>query len=95
MFRAHVQTMVPPFFLPVAYSERSLKNNSFYDSATEAYTLVEGRITNQAIYTQILECYTPMCIRGYSTGCYAPTCPNAGKPLYSEGMMVGYLNLDV
>ncbi|KAI8977094.1 CNH domain-containing protein [Mycotypha africana] len=83
----------PPVFLPINYSEKSIKNNTLYDSAKEAYTLNEDSSDNitdrtqecfpQSVFTQFLDCYTPTCSRG-SNGCYAPLCPNRGPQIHTK-----------
>jgi hypothetical protein len=79
---------VPPLFVPVTYSDKSLKNNTLYDSPKEAYTLTSNDTLHQGLVTSLLECYTPMCIKGISNGCYSPTCPNKGSQLLSKSNIV-------
>lgn len=77
---------VPPLFLPVAYADKSLKNNTLYDSPNEAYTLTketeaaeeEDMTYSQGLIVPLMDCYTPSCVKGSSNGCYAPKCPNRG-----------------
>lgn len=79
---------VPPLFVPVTYSDKSLKNNTLYDSPKEAYALTNNSDIQQSIVLSLLECYTPMCIKGLSNGCYSPTCPNKGSQLLSKSSIV-------
>lgn len=82
----------PPIFIPVAYSDKSIKHNTLYDSPKEAYTLVQQEAvdagTMNGVVTSLTDCYTPMCIKGVSNGCYAPTCPNKGSQLLSKSNIV-------
>ncbi|KAI8645474.1 CNH domain-containing protein [Parasitella parasitica] len=80
----HIQD--PALFSPIAYSYKSLNNNTLYDSPNEAYSLGEGIQDDNTAFTQslimpLMDCYTPLCIKGASNGCYAPTCPNRGTQL--------------
>ncbi|KAI9476322.1 MAG: CNH domain-containing protein [Benjaminiella poitrasii] len=72
--------IVPPLFVPIAYSDKSLKNNKLYDSPKEIYTLTEDAKDDacftQGLFTPLLNCYTPSCSKNNSNGCYAPLCPN-------------------
>lgn len=85
----------PPIFVPVAYSDKSIKHNTLYDSPKEAYTLVPQEVVAAAdtaivsgVISSLTDCYTPMCIKGVSNGCYAPTCPNKGSQLLSKSNIV-------
>lgn len=78
---------VPPLFTPVAYSDKSLKKNTFYDSSTEIYSLLEDEVS-QGLFVPFLDCYTPSCIRGSSNGCYAYRCPNRGSQRLSKHSIV-------
>jgi hypothetical protein len=72
---------VPPLLSPVAYADKSLKNNTIYDSPKETYTLTneaENLVFSQGLLAPIMDCYSPSCIRG-SNSCYAPKCPNNGS----------------
>ncbi|CAO3657221.1 unnamed protein product [Mucor hiemalis] len=79
---------VPPIFVPVAYSDKSLKHNTLYDSPKEAYTLILEDTVVSGVITSLTDCYTPMCIKGFSNGCYAPTCPNKGTQLLCKSNIV-------
>ncbi|KAG2229932.1 CNH domain-containing protein [Thamnidium elegans] len=78
---------VPPLFTPVAYSDKSLKKNTFYDSSTEIYSLLENEIS-QGLFVPFLDCFTPSCIKGSSNGCYANICPNRGAQRLSKHSIV-------
>jgi hypothetical protein len=80
---------VPPLFVPVAYSDKSLKNHTLYDSQ-EAYTLLEEKDFDyaQGLVVSLMDCYTPLCIKGSSNGCYAPCCPNRGTQLLSKSNII-------
>lgn len=80
--RLLMQMEEPALFSPIAYSDKSLKNNTLYDSSKEAYTLndiCENEAFTQALIMPLMDCYTPFCVKGVSNGCYAPTCPNRGS----------------
>ncbi|KAI9023020.1 CNH domain-containing protein [Phycomyces nitens] len=68
----------PPVIAPLIYSEKATKNNAFYDSTSEFYTIVEDTMDRnmpQGIYVQLTTCYVPTCTPE-STGCYSTCCPN-------------------
>lgn len=68
----------PPLIVPIAYSEKSIRKNKVYDSATEIYTLVEETLDIeevQGIYTPLTQCYSTSCLPG-QPGCYSAYCPN-------------------
>ncbi|EPB87263.1 hypothetical protein HMPREF1544_05985 [Mucor circinelloides 1006PhL] len=89
--RLLMQMEEPALFSPIAYSDKSLKNNTLYDSSKEAYTLndiCENEAFTQALIMPLMDCYTPFCVKGVSNGCYAPTCPNRGSQhLYKSNII--------
>jgi hypothetical protein len=81
----------PALFSPIAYSDKSLKNNTLYDSSKEAYTLNElneNEALAQSLIMPLMDCYAPSCVRGTSSGCYAPTCPNRGLQLLMKSSII-------
>ncbi|CAO3590148.1 unnamed protein product [Absidia cylindrospora] len=77
----------PALFEPLPYSEKSLKKNLFYDSATEFYTLKESTLAlgqeglAQGISYALSRCYAPRCFPGDDFNpCYSPCCPNKTAP---------------
>ncbi|KAI8336829.1 hypothetical protein BC941DRAFT_353736 [Chlamydoabsidia padenii] len=74
----------PSIFEPLPYSEKSLKKNKFYDSASEFYTLKDSVIESgekvfaQGVYPLLSRCYSPRCYPGGDDiyKCYSPNCPN-------------------
>ncbi|KAI8091144.1 CNH domain-containing protein [Gilbertella persicaria] len=93
MARSIMHSSVPPLFYPVTYSDKSLKTNTLYDSDKEAYTLCEEyvyydtRQYPQGLFTQLTHCYSPLCTRGNTLECYAPTCPNK-RPVLSQSTII-------
>ncbi|CAO3623280.1 unnamed protein product [Cunninghamella blakesleeana] len=67
----------PPVIQPIAYSEKSARRNTLYESNHEVYLLVDEGIP-QGVYTPLTRCYTNYCLPGQG-GCYAPCCPNKPK----------------
>lgn len=69
----------PRLIIPIAYSEKSIRKNKFYNSANEIYTLVEDTLNSeeeiQGIYTPLTPCYSTSCLPG-QPGCYSAYCPN-------------------
>ncbi|KAL0094792.1 CNH domain-containing protein [Phycomyces blakesleeanus] len=68
----------PPLIIPLAYSEKSQRRNTLYNSSSEVYDLVEETIQQgipQGIYTPLTPCYTNTCLPGQG-GCYSYSCPN-------------------
>lgn len=89
--RLLMQMEEPALFSPIAYSDKSLKNNTLYDSSQEAYTLnewTENEALAQSLIMPLMDCYTPLCVKGVSNGCYAPTCPNRGLQLLSKSNII-------
>lgn len=89
--RLLMQVGTPPLFSPIAYSDKSLKNNTLYDSSKEAYTLnelAENEALAQSLVMPLMDCYTPYCVKGVSSGCYAPTCPNRGLQLLVKSNVI-------
>lgn len=81
----------PALFEPLPYSEKSLKKNLFYDSATEFYTLKESTLAlgqdglAQGIAYPLSRCYAPRCLPGDDiNSCYSPCCPNKTEPRQSQ-----------
>lgn len=81
LYRKVARTLMrisPPLISPIAYSERSLKNNTLYDSSNEVYTIVESTLQEgfaQGVFTAFCPCYSRECQPGQG-GCYSPCCPN-------------------
>lgn len=76
------RSLMPSLFEPILYSAKSMKNSTFYDSSKEIYTFIEGEIEQpNGVLTPLLDCYTPLCVKHYSNGCYAVDCPNRGSLL--------------
>ncbi|KAI7867137.1 CNH domain-containing protein [Spinellus fusiger] len=68
----------PPLIAPVAYSEKSTKKNTLYDSSDEIYTLVEETLLGvlpRGVYVHLTACYVPTC-RPDQPACYSPCCPS-------------------
>ncbi|KAI8985074.1 CNH domain-containing protein [Pilobolus umbonatus] len=69
----------PPLIKPIAYSEKSISKNKFYNSPTEVYTLLEECLNEEAlphsVYTPLTPCYSISCLPG-QPNCYSPLCPN-------------------
>lgn len=89
--RRMMQTEAPALFSPIAYSDKSLRNNTLYDSSQEAYTLnelAENEALAQSLIVPLMDCYTPYCTKGVSSGCYAPTCPNRGSQLLMKSNII-------
>lgn len=89
--RLLMQMEEPALFSPIAYSDKSLKNNTLYDSSQEAYTLnewSENEAPAQSLIMPLMDCYTPLCVKGVSNGCYAPTCPNRGLQLLLKSNII-------
>lgn len=83
----------PTLFSPIAYSDKSLKNNTLYDSSKEAYSLNDCLDDDNAEFAQslimpLMDCYTPLCVKGISNGCYVPTCPNRGSQLLFKSIII-------
>ncbi|KAL9553295.1 hypothetical protein MBANPS3_003354 [Mucor bainieri] len=89
--RLLMQMEEPALFSPIAYSDKSLKNNTLYDSSKEAYTLhdsSDNEAPAQSLIMPLMDCYTPFCAKGASNGCYAPTCPNRGLQLLMKSTII-------
>ncbi|CEP18921.1 hypothetical protein [Parasitella parasitica] len=87
----HIQE--PALFSPIAYSYKSLNNNTLYDSSNEAYCLGDcldddNTTFAQSLIVPLMDCYTPLCIKGASDGCYASTCPNRGSQLLFRSSII-------
>lgn len=65
----------PPLIAPIPYSEKSIRKNKLYNSASEIYTLVTTNEKIQGVYTPLTRCYSTSCLPGQPE-CYSPLCPN-------------------
>lgn len=87
--RSLMSSSTTPLFTPIHYSTKSVKNNTLYDSEKEIYTLNEtDNIDTQGLLTPFLDCYTPLCSKTHSNGCYAHSCPNKGAQFLSTSKVV-------
>ncbi|KAI8377728.1 CNH domain-containing protein [Radiomyces spectabilis] len=76
----------PALIYPLSYSEKSVRNNTLYDSPHEVYNLAEEALEGdipQGVFTQLTPCYSNFCLPGQG-GCYAPCCPNRSSAPSSE-----------
>lgn len=78
---------VPPLFVAVAYSEKSLRNKTFYDSPTEVYALTTENEAPQGLFVQSMGCYMPTCRNSNPNDCGAYFCPKRVSQLLNQSIV--------